>query len=319
MIDFQRLSRERHKILLVNDDQDAHRLSRMALRSLTYGGRGIEILNARSGEHAVEVLHTTPNVAVILLDATAEADGCSLETCERIRNEMGNSLVRILLRTDQPITDFSRSVFQSFDIDGHLCRKNFTSARLYSAMRTSLKNFAENARQERHRSAFQQIDDRMLSLRSYESPETMMERVVNTGIEVLWASELAIHLRLSITDHKKEYTLTHVRSGEPADIMRRETELRQRISSWTDPRTATHGSRAYAPEIFENGLLVRFTLAHGLGEGWIFMAVEDRDLFTRHCLGLIARHATNSFYGAAAQRQIHFERPRSTQAVQLSA
>lgn len=304
MIDFQRLSRERHKILLVDDDHDVHLLSRMVLKSMSYGGRGVEILTARSGEEALHILASCPNVAVILLDVVMETDRSGLDTCDHIRNDLGNAFVRILLRTGQPGAAPERDVIQRYDIDGYLAKGDLTAARLFSTVRTSLKAFTELTRLEHHRAAFQKIDDDMLAIRAYESVESMLERVVQTGSEVLNASELAVHLSLS-TDVDREYSLLHAAGLDAVETDLRCTLLQRRITSWAREHDMLfHSEGVREPEIFENGLLVRFVLDHGLGEGWLFAVVEDRNKLSRHCLSLITRHAANCFYGAAAQRQI---------------
>ena len=310
MIDFRRLSRERHKILLVDDDRDVHLLSRMVLKSMSYAGRGVEILTAKSGEEALHILASCPNIAVVLLDVVMETDRSGLETCDRIRNDLANSFVRILLRTGQPGAAPERDVIQRYDIDGYLAKGDLTAARLFSSVRTSLKAFTELTRLEHHRAAFQKIDDTMLSMRSYESVESMLERIVKTGIDVLDASELAVHLALS-TDAEREYSLLHAVGHDAVETDMRCTLLHRRITSWIREHDVLfHSEGVREPEIFENGLLVRFVLDHGLGEGWIFAVVEDRDKLARHCLSLISRHAANCFYGAAAQRQIDWSMQR---------
>lgn len=310
MIDFRRLSRERHKILVVDDDPHVHSMTSMVLKPMTFAGRGLDILTARSGEDALNILALSPNVAVVLLDVVMETEHAGLEVCRRIRDELDNQLVRILLRTGRPAAAPEREVTQRYDIDGYLSKADLTAARLFSAVRTSLKAFHELARLERHRVAFGRIDDDMLAIRAYESVESMLERIVKTGSAVLDASEMAVHLHLT-GDADREYSLLHADGRTAVETDLQSTLLTRRITAWIREHDASfHREGVREPDIFERGILVRFVLDHGLGDGWLFAVVEDRDKFARHCLGLLARHGANCFYGAAAQRRMEWTRNR---------
>ena len=66
------------KVMIVDDESQARRVLRIALIA-----RGFEVIDARSGEEALESLrHETPNV--ILLDLTMPGIG-GMETCRLIR------------------------------------------------------------------------------------------------------------------------------------------------------------------------------------------------------------------------------------------
>ncbi len=315
MIDFDRLHTSRHKILVVDDDRDVHVISRMILKSLTFQRRGLDILSASSAREALEVLRTVPNIAVVLLDVVMETDRSGLAACEQIRQELGNTFVRILLRTGQPGAAPERDVIQEYDIDGYLPKGDLTAARLYSAVRTSLKAFAELTVLEQRRLAFETIDDAMLRLRPYQSLETMVEEITFTTAEVLQSPEVVLHLRLLGADRgEREYSLCRAADLTPAESEMRVSGLRRRVSGFIrhyEPVSLSEGARE--PELFDNGLLARFVLDHGLGDGWLFVRLGDRDRFSRHCLGLVARHAANCFYGAAAQRQV--EHPGTLEAI----
>ena len=306
MIDFDRLQTSRHKILVIDDDPDVHVISRVTLKSLTFQRRGVDILCTSSAQEGLRVLQTVPNIAVVLLDVVMENDRSGLAACEQIRKHQKNTFVRILLRTGQPGAAPERDVIHKYDIDGYLPKGELTAARLYSAVRTSLKAYSELTELERRRLAFESIDDAMLKLRPYQSVETMVEEITRITAEVLSSPEVVFYLRLTGEDHDgKEYSLCRAPDLSAAESEMRVAGLRRRVAGFIrhcEPISLFEGARR--PELFDNGLLARFVLDHGLGDGWLFVRLGDRDHFSRHCLGLVARHAANCLYGSAAQRRI---------------
>ncbi|MBY0430148.1 MAG: response regulator, partial [Rhodospirillales bacterium] len=90
------------KILIVDDDQEVHAVTRIALDGMTYSGRPVVFLSAHSGAAAVRTMADEPDVAVILLDVVMETDDAGLRVVRRVREELGNANVRIVLRTGQP-------------------------------------------------------------------------------------------------------------------------------------------------------------------------------------------------------------------------
>ena len=123
----------RHKILVVDDEPDVFALTKLSLKGLEYKGRKVELLDAATGRDAVNAMQRNPEIALILLDVVMKTNSAGLDACRRIREELGNSFVRIILRTGQPGEAPERQTIEQFDIDGYLPKAELTSDRLYSA------------------------------------------------------------------------------------------------------------------------------------------------------------------------------------------
>ncbi|MDX2565299.1 response regulator [Streptomyces sp. TX20-6-3] len=132
-----------HVILVVDDDDDVHQVTRIALRTLKYNDRGVELLHAYSGAAALEIMSSRVDVSVILLDVVMESNEAGLDTCKSIREEIGNQFVRILLRTGQPGMAPEKRVVEDYGIDGYLAKGEMTSTRLTTMVRTALKSYTE--------------------------------------------------------------------------------------------------------------------------------------------------------------------------------
>ncbi|MBF0589185.1 MAG: response regulator, partial [Magnetococcales bacterium] len=87
------------KVVIVDDDPDMQLLTRSLLRKLTFEGRSIQALSAHSGDEGVLLLREHPDTAVVLMDVMMEHDQAGLEAVRRIRQELNNWFVRIVLRT----------------------------------------------------------------------------------------------------------------------------------------------------------------------------------------------------------------------------
>ncbi|MBE3016058.1 response regulator transcription factor [Microbispora sp. NEAU-D428] len=154
----------KHQVLVVDDDDDVHRITEIVLKPLTFQDRGVELLRADTAAQAVEIMRTTPGVSVILLDVVMESAAAGLEACRFIREELGNHFVRILLRTGQPGTAPEERVVQDYDIDGYLPKSELTSTRLRTAVRTALKAYSELSDLESHRNSLESIRESMRDL-----------------------------------------------------------------------------------------------------------------------------------------------------------
>ncbi len=89
-------------LLIVDDDEEIHTVTRLALSDLLVQGRKLVFHHAYSGRAAIEFLKKNPHIAVILLDVVMESDDAGLLVVQQIREQLGMDEVRIVLRTGQP-------------------------------------------------------------------------------------------------------------------------------------------------------------------------------------------------------------------------
>ena len=89
----------RWKVLVVDDEEDIHQVTKMVLSDFEYRGRGIELIHAYSGEESIYKMEKHRDVALIFMDVVMETEDACLRAIRRIRDELGNAHVRIILRT----------------------------------------------------------------------------------------------------------------------------------------------------------------------------------------------------------------------------
>ncbi len=89
-------------ILIADDDDGVHHVTELVFRGFSFGGRPVRFINTYSGDETIEILKKELDIAVVLLDVVMETDDAGLKVIERIRNELNNKMVMIILRTGQP-------------------------------------------------------------------------------------------------------------------------------------------------------------------------------------------------------------------------
>ena len=107
------------KILIVDDEQDVHDVTVLALKRLEFESRGLEFLSAYSAAEGRELLRRNPDVAIALLDVVMENDNAGLQLVRQIREELKNDRIRIVLRTGHPGQAPEERVTLDYDINDY--------------------------------------------------------------------------------------------------------------------------------------------------------------------------------------------------------
>jgi response regulator RpfG family c-di-GMP phosphodiesterase len=129
------------KILIVDDDHDIHTVTKLVFQDFSFKGRRLRFLDAYSGDEACRLLRRHPDTAVIFLDVVMESEHAGLNVVKVIREDIGNTLVRIILRTGQPGQAPEQSVIVDYGINGYKSKTELTSQKLFSSLVSALRSF----------------------------------------------------------------------------------------------------------------------------------------------------------------------------------
>ncbi|MBK7830048.1 adenylate/guanylate cyclase domain-containing protein [Nannocystis sp.] len=138
-------------ILIVDDDQGVHDVTRLALDGLEFDGRRLTFVSAQSGREAIELLRTRQDIALVLLDVVMESDHAGLRVIEVTRGEIGNPAVRFVLRTGQPGHAPERQVITDYDISDYKTKGELTAGKLYTTVVASLRTYRHIRALDQHR------------------------------------------------------------------------------------------------------------------------------------------------------------------------
>ncbi|MES2902010.1 MAG: PAS domain-containing protein [Pseudomonadota bacterium] len=129
------------RILIVDDDVDVHVVTKFALSNTQFQGRRLNFLHAYSGKEAMAILRSTPDIAIVLLDVIMETPEAGLLVARQVREELGNALVRIVLRTGQPGQSLEHSIILDYDINDFWCKADLTTRKLFTTVISSLRAY----------------------------------------------------------------------------------------------------------------------------------------------------------------------------------
>ncbi len=139
------------RVLIVDDDVDVHAVTRLALRNVNFKGRELELFSAYSGREAFDLLRDTSDIALVLLDVVMETDDAGLILAKRIRAELNNHIVRVVLRTGQPGQAPEQRVIVEYDINDYKAKTELTTQKLFTTVISALRAYESLMMLERSR------------------------------------------------------------------------------------------------------------------------------------------------------------------------
>ncbi len=131
-----------------------------------------------SGEEAKAILRQETEVAVALIDVVMETDDAGLQLVEFIRNELGNGMIRLIIRTGQPGVAPEKLVVDRYDIDDYKDKTELTVQKLYTTVRTALKSFRDLSTININRKGLEKILDAASELYQPQSIHNFFDGVL---------------------------------------------------------------------------------------------------------------------------------------------
>ncbi len=131
------------KILIVDDEEDVHAVTALALRNFSFEGKSLQLFHAYTGAEAIRIMTEQPDIAVMLLDVVMESDDAGLAVAKKVRTELGNKLVRIVLRTGQAGLYPEQEVIVDYEINDYKTKTELTAHKLFLTLVGSLRSYRD--------------------------------------------------------------------------------------------------------------------------------------------------------------------------------
>ncbi|MBP8143879.1 DUF3369 domain-containing protein [Pseudorhodoferax sp.] len=131
------------RILVVDDDPSVQEVSELAIGRLSFEGRGMQLTAATSAQQAREILAGDRDFALALIDVVMETDQAGLELVQHIRDTLGLSALRIILRTGQPGQAPEQVVIEKYEINDYKAKTELTAGRLRTAVFAALRGYRD--------------------------------------------------------------------------------------------------------------------------------------------------------------------------------
>ncbi len=131
------------KILITDDERDVHEATCLAIGRENLCGRPLTFLHAYSSAEARAILGSQDDIAVILLDVVMESESAGLDLIKAIREELGNTSIRIILRTGQPGYAPELEAITRYEINDYKSKSELTRNVLITSLTTAIRSYAQ--------------------------------------------------------------------------------------------------------------------------------------------------------------------------------
>ncbi|MGB6008608.1 GGDEF/EAL domain-containing response regulator [Castellaniella sp.] len=180
------------RVLLVDDEPDVHAATRLALKGMDIEGRAIEFSHAYSAAQAIELLSQHDDFAVALVDVVMGSNDEGLQLVRRIREDLGNPVIRIILRTGQPGYAPEIDTIRLYDLNDYKTKSELTQVRLFTSLTMAIRSYAQIRQLESGRRGLEQVLSattelgKLVGLKTFVSGiVTQLCAILNVGAECL--------------------------------------------------------------------------------------------------------------------------------------
>ncbi|NQZ29858.1 MAG: DUF3369 domain-containing protein [Oceanospirillaceae bacterium] len=177
------------KVLIVDDDEGVHAITKSVLKNQEIDGRGLKFYSAFSGGEAIELLGSIDDIAVVFLDVVMETNEAGLEACRRIREELKNDLVRIILRTGQPGSAPENEVIIKYRINDYKEKTDLTASKLFSCVVTAIRSYQDLINLEQSKQGLRKVIEATKTITKKKSIGMFLEGILDQLVFILDASE----------------------------------------------------------------------------------------------------------------------------------
>ncbi len=131
------------KVLIVDDEESVHSVTKFVLRDFSFENREIINLHAYSAKEAKLIVDEHPDVAVILLDIIMETNDAGLEVIKYVRDTLELTTPRIILRTGQAANLDVKDLIESYDVNDFKNKSEITAENFFDTLYTSIRSYKQ--------------------------------------------------------------------------------------------------------------------------------------------------------------------------------
>jgi diguanylate cyclase (GGDEF)-like protein len=166
-------------VLVVDDDEEIHSVTRLALSDLVVNDKSLHFIHAYSGVEALKIIEDMgSSIAIILLDVVMEADDAGLTVAKIMREDMKIMEPRIILRTGQPGYAPEEQVIKDYDINDYKTKTELTRSKLVTTIIASLRSYQQILSINQSRHGLQKIIVSAANLMEEHSIKSFCEGVI---------------------------------------------------------------------------------------------------------------------------------------------
>lgn len=185
-----------YHVLIVDDDEEIHTITKMALSEFKLDGRPVTFHSVYSGEDAIAFLKQNDSIAMMLLDVVMETDHAGLEVAHWVRETLKNRLIRIVLRTGQPGQAPEEDVIARYDIDDYKEKTELTYRKLVTLMYSCLRAYRELHAIEQNKRGLEKVINASAQVFSARSIQALCQGILEQLVALITLSDDALYCRI---------------------------------------------------------------------------------------------------------------------------
>jgi putative nucleotidyltransferase with HDIG domain len=166
------------KILVVDDEEDVHTITRMLFEDVKYQNKPVEILDAYSGAEARKILAEDSEIALVFLDVVMESSKAGLEVVRYLRETLGNKATRLILRTGQPGEAPESRIIMAYEIDDYKLKTELTAQKMLTSLIGGLRSYAALRNLEYENQLRREVEYELKT--AYETLDKVFEQTVSS-------------------------------------------------------------------------------------------------------------------------------------------
>ncbi|MTI09031.1 EAL domain-containing protein [Curvivirga aplysinae] len=164
-------------MLLVDDDESIHQRVRDEIENFRFEGCKIEVLHAYNAIEAKELLLNNAHIAVIFHDYVSDRAQASFNFVDFVRNDLGNSEIRIILRGTRYSTFTDWDLISRYDISDYRSKNDLVADKFYTTLTATLRSYKRLHEINTNRLGLEKITKHTASLMKVRSPQEFWQQL----------------------------------------------------------------------------------------------------------------------------------------------
>lgn len=185
------------KIMIIDDDEAVHSVTKLALRHFIFEGKRLEFVSGYSAAQARDLILEHPDTAILLLDVVMEEDDAGLMVARYIREELKNSFVRIILRTGQAGQAPEEKVILEYDINDYKEKTELTARKLFTTIVAALRAYRDIITIDANREGLEKIIEASASIFKIQSMTKFVSGVLKQLVSILGLNKNSLYCQTS--------------------------------------------------------------------------------------------------------------------------
>ena len=230
------------KVLIADDDIEVHSVTKTVLEKFRYLNRSLKLISSYTGLETIDVLKEQDDIVLVLLDVVMESDDAGLIVVKKIREELHNNSLQIILRTGQAGKAPEQEVVSNYAINDYKEKTELTSQKLYTSIITAIRSYENIKSLESSKIEIENLNTEIV--------ETQKEVVFRMGaIGEARSKETGMHVK-RVAGYSKLFALYLGIPERKAEILKQASPMHD-IGKVAIPDSILNKPGKHTPEEFE--------------------------------------------------------------------